>query len=148
QGGGGPIASNPVPSGTPAWGSDWKKAVAKYYNNSFGFSLLTDHLSYRQNYLDLDPTYRDAFGMPLLRMTYDWGENEHRLSAFVADVQEKIIKCINPSRYFVPKLPPHFDVGAPYGVVHQVGGTIFGHDPKTSALNRYLQSWDVPNVFV
>jgi gluconate 2-dehydrogenase alpha chain len=148
QGGGGPIASNPVPSGTPAWGSDWKKAVAKYYNNSFGFSLLNDHLSYRQNYLDLDPTYRDGFGMPLLRMTYDWGENEHRLSAFVADVQEKIIKSINPSRYFVPKLPPHFDVGAPYGVVHQVGGAIFGDDPKTSALNRYLQSWDVPNVFV
>ena len=86
--------------------------------------------------------------MPLLRMTYDWGENERRLSAFVADVQEKIIKSINPSRYFVPKLPPHFDVGAPYGVVHQVGGTIFGNDPKTSALNRYLQSWDVPNVFV
>jgi gluconate 2-dehydrogenase alpha chain len=23
-----------------------------------------------------------------------------------------------------------------------------GSDPKTSALNRYLQSWDVPNVFV
>jgi hypothetical protein len=54
-------------------------------------------------------------------MTYDWGENERRLSAFVADVQEKIIKSINPSRYFVPKLPPHFDVGAPYGVVHQSG---------------------------
>ena len=97
QGGGGPIASNPVPSGTPAWGSGWTKAVAKYYNNSFGFSLLNDHLSYRQNYLDLDPTYRDAFGMPLLRMTYDRGENERRLSAFVADVQEKIIKSINPN---------------------------------------------------
>jgi gluconate 2-dehydrogenase alpha chain len=97
QSGGGPIASSPVPSGTPAWGSGWKKAVAKYYNNSFGFSLLNDHLSYRQNYLDLDPTYRDAFGMPLLRMTYDRGENERRLSAFVADVQEKIIKSINPN---------------------------------------------------
>jgi gluconate 2-dehydrogenase alpha chain len=23
-----------------------------------------------------------------------------------------------------------------------------GADPKTSAVNRYLQSWDVPNVFV
>ena len=23
-----------------------------------------------------------------------------------------------------------------------------GTDPKTSALNRYLQSWDVPNLFV
>ena len=23
-----------------------------------------------------------------------------------------------------------------------------GTDPKTSAVNRYLQSWDVPNLFV
>jgi gluconate 2-dehydrogenase alpha chain len=23
-----------------------------------------------------------------------------------------------------------------------------GRDPTTSAVNRYLQSWDVPNVFV
>ena len=148
QGGGGPIASNPVPPGTPTWGSGWKKAVAKYYNRSFGLSLLSDHLSYRQNYLDLDPTYRDVYGMPLLRMTYDWGENEHKLSAHLATVQEKLIKEINPSRYFIPRLPAHFDVGAPYGVVHQVGGAIFGTDPKTSALNKYLQSWDVPNVFV
>src|SRR5437867_361429 len=31
-----PIDTNPVPSGTPRWGSAWKKAVAHYYNRSFG----------------------------------------------------------------------------------------------------------------
>ena len=31
---------------------------------------------------------------------------------------------------------------------HHTGGVIMGTDPKTSALNRYLQSWDVPNLFV
>src|ERR1019366_1897847 len=29
-----PIRSHPVPSGTPRWGSSWKKAVAQYYNRS------------------------------------------------------------------------------------------------------------------
>lgn len=28
------------------------------------------------------------------------------------------------------------------------GGAIMGTDPNTSAVNRYLQSWDVHNVFV
>ncbi len=28
------------------------------------------------------------------------------------------------------------------------GGAVMGEDPKTSAVNRYLQSWDVHNVFV
>ena len=35
-----------------------------------------------------------------------------------------------------------------YQTTHLNGGAIMGTDPKTSALNRYLQSWDVPNLFV
>ena len=34
-------------------------------------------MSYRGNYLDLDPTYRDVYGQPLLRMTFDFTDNEH-----------------------------------------------------------------------
>ncbi|HKW53710.1 MAG TPA: GMC oxidoreductase, partial [Stellaceae bacterium] len=35
-----------------------------------------------------------------------------------------------------------------YQTTHTCGGAVMGSDPKTSALNRYLQSWDVPNLFV
>src|SRR5438045_2382366 len=36
----------------------------------------------------------------------------------------------------------------PYQSTHNTGGAVMGSDPKTSAVNKYLQSWDVPNVFV
>jgi gluconate 2-dehydrogenase alpha chain len=36
----------------------------------------------------------------------------------------------------------------PYQTTHNTGGTIMGADPKTSAVNRYLQSWDLHNLFV
>ena len=36
----------------------------------------------------------------------------------------------------------------PYQTTHNTGGAIMGTDPKTSTVNRYLQSWDVSNVFV
>jgi gluconate 2-dehydrogenase alpha chain len=35
-----------------------------------------------------------------------------------------------------------------YQSTHNTGGAIMGSDPATSAVNRYCQSWDVPNVFV
>ena len=35
-----------------------------------------------------------------------------------------------------------------YQTTHNTGGTVMGEDPNTSVVNRYLQSWDVPNVFV
>jgi gluconate 2-dehydrogenase alpha chain len=31
---------------------------------------------------------------------------------------------------------------------HHTGGVIMGTNPRTSALNRYLQNWDVDNLFV
>ena len=31
---------------------------------------------------------------------------------------------------------------------HHEGGTRMGGDPGTSVVNRYGQSWDVPNLFV
>jgi len=36
----------------------------------------------------------------------------------------------------------------PYQTTHNTGGAVMGTDPRTSVVNRYLQSWDVPNVFV
>ena len=39
----------------------------------------------RLNYLDLDPTYKDAWGLPLLRMTFDFPDNDIRMSQYIAD---------------------------------------------------------------
>ena len=36
----------------------------------------------------------------------------------------------------------------PYQSTHNIGGAVMGADPATSVVNKYLQSWDVPNVFV
>ena len=36
----------------------------------------------------------------------------------------------------------------PYQTTHNTGGAIMGTDPNASAVNRYLQMWDVPNLFV
>ena len=33
-------------------------------------------------------------------------------------------------------------------IIHEVGGTIMGDDPRTSVTNRWGQTWDVRNLFV
>ena len=35
----------------------------------------------------------------------------------------------------------------PYQTTHNTGGAIMGDNPANSVVNKYLQSWDVPNVF-
>jgi gluconate 2-dehydrogenase alpha chain len=144
----GPMMYQPTPPGTPGWGSEWKQAVAHYYNRSLEVVGFHDHLSYRGNYMDLDPNYSDIYGNPLLRLTYDIGPNEQRMSDYMVGVGHKIAKAMNPSRYAVYGLPKRFDAGANYFVIHQVGGAMTGSTPENSVVNKYMQSWDVPNLFV
>ena len=67
-----PIETTPVPPGTKRWGAEWKKAVADNYLSSIAFFCSGSNYSYRDNYLDLDPTYKDHLGRPLMRMTFDF----------------------------------------------------------------------------
>lgn len=138
----------PVPPGTPRWGSAWKQAAARWYNHSFAIHASGANLAHRANHLDLDPTYRDRLGRPLLRMTFNFHDNDYRLSTFAVSKAVEIAKAMNPTLIGTP-MPRrgNFSV-VPYQSTHNTGGTIMGADPKTSVVNRYLQSWDADNLFI
>jgi len=142
-----PIEAHPVPPGTPSWGSAWKKAVAHYYNRTLQFGVHGSVQSYRTNFLDLDPEYRDAYGLPLLRMTFDFHDNERRMSEYLTARCEAIARELRPSALASRWQKGHYNI-MPYQTTHNSGGAAMGSDPAISAVNPYLQSWDVPNVFV
>jgi len=80
-----PIANFGIlpPSVKAGWGSDWKKAALEYYDRTGFIGFSGEHLAYKSNYMDLDPTYKDRFGDPLLRFTINWGDNERKMVEFV-----------------------------------------------------------------
>jgi gluconate 2-dehydrogenase alpha chain len=142
-----PIETHPTPDGTPKWGSAWKKAVAANYLKSMSIATHGSVMSHRGNYLDLDPTYRDVYGRPLLRMTFDFTDNEHRMSDYITDRAAEIAMAMKPREIKVNKRKGSWDV-VPYQTTHNTGGAMMGADPKSSVVNRYLQSWDVSNLFI
>jgi gluconate 2-dehydrogenase alpha chain len=145
--GGRPIESHPTPQGTPNWGSKWKQAVAKSYLTTTTVATHGAVMSHRGNYLDLDPTYRDIYGRPLMRMTFDFTDNELKMSKYLTDRAAEIAKAMGPREIKVNARTGHYSI-VPYQTTHNTGGTIMGTDPKSGVLNRYLQSWDVPNLFL
>ncbi|MGV6395520.1 GMC family oxidoreductase [Pseudomonas caspiana] len=148
QPGAGPVRGINVPPGTPAWGTQWKQAASDAFRHSFYFEVQGACMSYRQHYLSLDPTYKDGFGRPLLRMNFDWHDNEIKASQFLVGKALEMSKILNPTAVAGDAKKPgeHYNI-TKYQSTHTCGGAIMGADPKTSALNRYLQSWDVHNVF-
>src|SRR5436305_1707840 len=79
-----PIGYRPVPRGTPQWGKEWKAATAKWYQAAMVINAGGSVVANRYNCYDLDSTYRNAFGQPLMRMTFDYHPNEHRMGEHAA----------------------------------------------------------------
>ncbi|MDX3905160.1 MAG: GMC family oxidoreductase [Pigmentiphaga sp.] len=142
-----PIEFHPTPPGTPPWGSDWKKAVIKHYNHTSVLNIHGSSVSCTRNYLDLDPTYRDAWGLPLLRMTFDFHENDLKMSQYVTGKAVEIGKAMGAKEVYGSARRSPYTI-TQYQTTHNTGGTVMGDDPSTSVVNRYLQSWDIPNLFV
>jgi gluconate 2-dehydrogenase alpha chain len=143
-----PILTRPVPAGTPRWGSDWKKATAKWYNHAVNIGASGCNYAHRENYLDLDPTYKDALGRPLVRMSYNFRDNDKKMAMYIAGVLDKLATQMNPTiKGRANARTGDYNV-VPYQSTHNTGGTMMGPDPQSSAVNRYCQAWGADNLFV
>ena len=96
------------------------------------------------NRATLHPTLVDAWGIPTLHIECEWSDNElaiHRdMNVTAAELLEAAgAKDIRPDSRG-PSTPGNTN--------HEMGTARMGRDPKTSVLNGWNQTWDVPNVFV
>ncbi|MBW3096873.1 GMC family oxidoreductase [Pseudohoeflea coraliihabitans] len=142
-----PVESLAVPDGTPKFGAGWKKAMRENYGHSVGIGTHGAVMSYRGNYLDLDPTYKDAYGRPLMRMTFDFTENELRMSDYLTDRAVEIAEAMGGREMTVSRRKGPYSI-VPYQTTHNTGGHIMGASPADSVTNKYLQHWQMPNLFL
>lgn len=142
-----PIENHPVPDGTPRWGLEWKRAVARHYNSTAGISVHGSSMPHPGNYIGLDRNYTDAYGQPLAMITFDFPRNDRLMSRFVTEKAWEVAKAMGGRQVSVSWLADHYSI-VPYQTTHNTGGAIMGDDPRTSAVNKYLQSWDLHNLFV
>jgi gluconate 2-dehydrogenase alpha chain len=143
---GGPLGTsmsmNPPP-GVPRWGAAYRDFMAQYYTRHTAMTGQTENLPYADQTIDLDPNVRDQWGLPAPRMTYDWRRpNEKARLEFVRDKMVEIGKAMGAAKVWTAPFGP----GSP-GAHHQ-GGTRMGSNPQESVVNKYSQSWDIPNLFV
>jgi gluconate 2-dehydrogenase alpha chain len=129
------------------WGSEWKKVAISYYDRTGTVGFTGEHLAYKTNFMDLDPTYKDKLGDPLLRLTLDWHDNERKMSDFATAKAIEIARAMNAKE--INPSPPlrHYD-STRYQTTHVQGGTIMGTSPEHAVVNPYLQHWQLPNLFV
>lgn len=147
----GPIASfGAIPPGEvqQEWGAEFKKAALKWHDRTASISTEAEHLAYRQNFLDLDPTYTDKYGDPLTRMTLDWTEHERKQGAMLTGVHQKIAKAMGASVATSNSRQLERYTVTSYQSTHVNGGAIMGTSPEHSVVNPWLQHWQMPNLWI
>ncbi len=130
------------------YGADWKREISRNWDSYAGINTEGESIAYEDNFLDLDPHYRDRYGNPLLRLTFDWHDNEQRMWRFMYARSQEIMRAMRPTRIVAqkPELGP-YNIHD-YQSTHPTGGCVMGSDPGSSVTNSYGQVWDTPNVLV
>ncbi|HZO96970.1 MAG TPA: GMC family oxidoreductase [Gaiellaceae bacterium] len=136
-------AARSTPPSVPRFGSAWKEWLHKNANSVGDAGAQIESLPYEDNFADLDPEVRDAFGLPVLRVTFDLHDQEKARHAFVTAKAEQLLKEAGASETW-PQFP-----AVPIAVnSHAYGTTRMGDDPETSVVDKWLMSHEVPNLAI
>jgi choline dehydrogenase-like flavoprotein len=127
----------------PGFGAAYKRKVRDHAGAFLYMYGLGEVLPRYENRVDLDQGVKDAWGIPVLRFAYSYGDNERRMCAdMTAAMQEMFERC----GLEITKVQS--DPLVEGSSVHEVGTARMGNDPKTSVLNPWLQAHDVKNLYV
>jgi choline dehydrogenase-like flavoprotein len=114
-----------------------------------GMSGRGESIARKENYCEIDPTQVDQYGIPVLRFNYHWSDFERKQSKHMHDTFEEIAH--NMGGVLIGEKPgedKNFGLNNPGRIIHEVGTTRMGNDPKKSVVNKFERLHDVDNVFV
>jgi choline dehydrogenase-like flavoprotein len=128
-----------------AIGLDLKNSLnaPKWGNWNVGSHIMGETIPKESNFIALDKTKLDPFGMPQLRISIDYDENDDKM---VKDYLEQITEMFTVAGFKNIKSSDSHQ--APGLDIHEMGGVRMGKDPKTSLLNEWNQLHACKNVYV
>jgi choline dehydrogenase-like flavoprotein len=124
-------------------GADFKDQMSQPGGWRIGATAFGEMLPNHDNYIGLDDTKTDKWGLPVLKIDCEIGENEYMMRV---DMMNDMAESLESAG--VRNVEPYDNEYAPGMGIHEMGTARMGRDPKTSVLNGWNQVWDAPNVFV
>jgi choline dehydrogenase-like flavoprotein len=131
------------------YGKGLKDQYRRYYGATVGFSGRGEMVPNADSYCEIDPKVVDRWGIPVLRFSWKWTDHEykqvkHMQETFRALIAEMGGQVFSP----MPTAESGYGIANGGSIIHELGVTRMGNDPKASVLNKYCQAHDVKNLFV
>jgi choline dehydrogenase-like flavoprotein len=131
-----------------SYGAKFKQDARRYYGSFVGFSGRGEMIPNEHSYCEIDPTVKDKWGIPVLRFHWRWSEHETRQAAHMQKTFAEIIDAMGGRVHGKAETDGAKAIAPGGSIIHEVGGTRMGADPKSSVTDKWCQTWDVNNLFL
>lgn len=131
------------------YGASLKDDYRYFYGATVGMAGRGEAIAREDNYCEIDPQTVDKYGIPVLRFHYKWSEHEVKQAKHMKETFKELIQKMGGVVTSGDDGPENdYGLAAPGRIIHEVGTTRMGDDPKKSALNKFNQAHDCKNLFV
>lgn len=125
-------------------GASFKAQLTHLGPWSMSFNGYGEMLPNPANRATVHPTLKDRWGIPSLHIECAWSANELAIHRDMSVTAAELLEAAGARRIQPSTRGP----STPGNANHEMGTARMGRDRKTSVLNGWNQSWDVPNLFV
>lgn len=145
-----PGMNNPAPDNLTggSYGKKFKEDARRYYGSFIGFAGRGEMIPNDDSFCELDPDKKDKWGIPVLRFHWKWSDHETKQAAHMQRTFVDIIEGMGGKVAGKPEFDGAKAIMAGGTIIHEVGTTCMGDNPRDSVLNQWSQSWEVKNLFV
>jgi choline dehydrogenase-like flavoprotein len=127
---------------TSRWGAEYKKALREQANRKLTILNFTTQMPLESNRVDLDPSVKDNWGLPALRITMKSHPDDIKCMEFFRDKGLEILRAAGAHTVWADP------VNDSRGGAHARGSCRMGNDPKSSVVNKFHRAHDVDNLFI
>ena len=124
-------------------GAEFKEKLTEVGPWTMGVGGMGEHLPRYENKVTLSKEQKDEWGMPILEIDAEYGENEISMTKDILTTGAEMLEAAG-----FKKIRQSDSLQAPGLDIHEMGTARMGKDPKTSMLNRLSQLHAVKNVFI
>jgi choline dehydrogenase-like flavoprotein len=126
-----------------SYGLQFKKDARRYYGSFLSLRPEGEMIANEDCWYEIDPGgTEDAWGIPVLKFHWRWGDHERRQARHMAETMEGLIADMGGTVHEKKTLV------AAGKLIHNTGGLRMGADKNSSVTNPFCQTWDVENLFV
>ena len=131
------------------YGKSLKDDYRKFYGSTLYFAGRGEMIPNKDSYCEVDPNTVDRWGIPVLRFHWKWSDYEINQVRHMQETFREIVdKLGGTALNKMPGKDEGYGISKGGQIIHEVGCTRMGDNPRTSVLNKYCQAHDVKNLFV